>query len=80
MYKYHLKPLERIYEAEISGRLPLQSRARVYHRLKEMGLVEWGSEVKGSMFSRTMVEGWYLTQAGRLAYCLSCSEEQATQG
>lgn len=68
MKKSHYEALERIFTAEINGRLPLQSKAAVFTELEELGLAQRGHE----MFGRVKVEGWYLTQAGRLAYCVSC--------
>jgi hypothetical protein len=75
--KIHLKALEQIYKAEIEQRLPLQSRSRVYDDLRDAGLVEHGQNTIGGRFP-VVVSGWYLTQAGRLAYCLGCSPVSET--
>lgn len=66
--KCHLKALERIWICEIEARLPLQSKAAVFPELEAMGLAQRGHE----MYGRVKVEGWYLTHAGRLTYCMSC--------
>jgi hypothetical protein len=68
--KNELNALERIFAAEVDGRLPLQSTARIYHHLKDLGLVLYGTEKKGAdRFGLIEVSGWYLSQAGRRAYC-----------
>lgn len=68
-----LQALERVFAAEIDGRLPFQSKAKIYARLQEEGLVEpmetkFGVPPLGVM----TVTGWQLTHAGRLMYCMSC--------
>jgi hypothetical protein len=68
MKKCHYKALERIFTAEIEGCLPLQSKAAVFPELATMGLAQHGEEKWGNV----SVKGWYLTQAGRLAYCMEC--------
>jgi hypothetical protein len=68
LHKLHLKALERIFAAEIEGRLPLQSKAAVFKELEIMGYAEKGSE----KFRGVTVHGWYLTHAGRLTYCMNC--------
>jgi len=73
--KAQLKALERIFVAEIEGRLPLYSRAKIYHEMERDGLVEFGTFNLGrDRFGVIRVEGWSLTHAGRITYCMQCSE------
>lgn len=68
-----LKALERVFAAEIEGRLPFQSKARVYQHLADEGLVEpMERRFSGDRFGAITVRGWQLTHAGRLFYCMSC--------
>lgn len=68
MKKCHHKALEKIFAAEIEGRLPLQSKAAVFKELEILGYAKNDSEKWGNV----TVSGWYLTQLGRLAYCMEC--------
>lgn len=71
--KYQLQALEKIFAAEIEGHLPFQSTASVYKKLEADGLVRFGKETLSSdCLGAITVEGWYLTHAGRLMYCMSC--------
>lgn len=72
MTKRHLQLLEKVFEAEIQGRLPFQSRAKGYKELEAMNLVELGTLKLAGRIPIT-VSGWYLTHAGRYAYCQSCT-------
>lgn len=73
--KCHLRALERLFSAEIELRLPLQSKAAVFKELEIMGMAEHGKEFIGhGSFGKIEVSGWYLTHAGRLAYCMNCPE------
>ena len=68
--------LERIWIREVSGTLPLYSKAKIYDRLKDEGLVEFGTFALGKdRFGTIRVEGWSLTHAGRFAYCATCTED-----
>lgn len=73
MSKATLNALERVFAAEIEGRLPFQSKARLYQRLADEGLVEpMERKFAGDRFGAITVSGWQLTHAGRLLYCMSC--------
>lgn len=68
-----LQALENVFAAEIENRLPFQSKAAIYKRLRDQGLVQdmvvtFG---QGEAFAAT-VRGYQLTHAGRITYCLSC--------
>ena len=69
--------LGKIFDAEVNGLLPYQSKSKEYARLEREGLVEAVSNVLPGRFP-VVIEGWYLTHAGRHAYCANCSkwEEQ----
>ena len=70
--KCHYKALERIWAAEIEGRLPLQSKAAVFKELEIMGYAKHDSKTLGrDRFGALVVSGWYLTHAGRLTYCMN---------
>ena len=69
--KATIQALERVWAAEIEGRLPYQSKARVYEKLRDEGLVETMQRHFGGRFAVT-VTGWQLTHAGRLLYCSNC--------
>ena len=72
MTKAKLKALEKVFGAEIEGRLPFQSRAKVYQELREMGLLESMHRVYGSGPLAVKVSGYELTHAGRMIYCAHC--------
>jgi len=72
MTKAEINALEKIFAAEIDGRLPFQSRAKIYQALVDQGLVapmEW--RVGTGPFACT-VKGYQLTHAGRFLYCDQC--------
>jgi hypothetical protein len=65
--------LERVWNAEIENRLPLQSRAKVFAELEGAGLVDqWTKEFSVDRFGSIKVTGWVLTHAGRFLYCAEC--------
>jgi hypothetical protein len=71
-----LRALEKVWEAEISDRLPFQSKAKVYKDLSAAGHLEivhrrFGNG--GDRFAVT-VEGYSLTHLGRWTYCASCPD------
>lgn len=71
--KAEIKALERVFAAEIEGRLPFQSRAKIYWRLFDDGLVEPMVRNFGvGPWGNLTVTGWQLTHAGRYLYCSSC--------
>lgn len=75
MTKADLKFLERIFTAEIEGRLPFQSKSKQLPRLEREGLVEPMTRSFGTdRFGTITAMGWTLTHAGRLAYCESCAD------
>jgi hypothetical protein len=63
--------LGKIFAAEIEGHLPFQSRAAIYKRLAEYGMVEFTTITLPGAFPVT-ITGWILTQYGRMRYCQSC--------
>lgn len=67
-----LKALEQVFGAEVEGRLPFQSKARIYTDMQVDGLVEPMSRTFGTRPSAVVVEGWQLTHRGRLIYSSSC--------
>ena len=71
-----INALERVFAAEIEGRLPFQSKAAIYQRLVDEGLVEPMERKFGGRFP-VIVSGYQLTHAGRLLYCASCPEPDA---
>lgn len=66
-----MKALEKVFAAEVEGRLPFQSKATIYQRLNDEGLIEPMERQFGGRFP-VVVSGWQLTHAGRLMYCSSC--------
>lgn len=71
MTKKTFLALEKVFAAEIEGRLPFQSRARIYQDLCKDGLLSLGQKMYGGRFP-VVVTGYYLTDAGRIAYCMRC--------
>ncbi len=68
-----LNALEKVFAAEIEGRLPFQSKAKIYQKLEDDGLVAlMKREFARDRFGAIIVTGYELTHAGRLLYCLSC--------
>lgn len=68
MNKKDLTMLEKVFAAEIEGRLPFQTRSKVAEELANEGFLQVGTR----NFGRVEVSGYYLTHAGRIAYCTSC--------
>lgn len=66
-----IKALEKVFAAEIDDRLPFQSKAAIFQRLCDEGLIEPMERTFGGRFAVT-VKGWQLTHAGRIMYCSSC--------
>lgn len=69
-----LQALEKVFDAEINGHLPFQSRAKVYSSLCDDGLLAPMMIELGGRLPLT-VSGYQLTHAGRIMYCESCREE-----
>lgn len=73
MSKAEIQALEKVYVAEVENRLPFQSKAAIYKRLRDQGLVQdmlvtFG---QGNAFA-VAVRGYQLTHTGRMLYCMSC--------
>lgn len=66
-----LAALEKVFAAEIEGRLPFQSKAKIYQDLCEEGMLAPMQETSGGRFAVT-VSGYQLTHAGRFFYCTNC--------
>ena len=67
-----LRALEKVFAAEVDGRLPLQSQAKIYRDLLAAGLVIDMVRTYGEGWTRLTVIGYGLTDAGRLLYCANC--------
>lgn len=84
MTKAELKMLERLYGAEVEGALNgglgiLQSKAKILTKLEADGFVrKVRRELPPDRFGSLVVEGWELTLAGNMAFCLSCAGEVVT--
>lgn len=70
--KKDLAVLEKIFAAEIEGRLPYQSKARSMTALCERGLVAPMARKFGDDRFAVTVTGFQLTHRGRILYCESC--------
>lgn len=68
MNKKMIDMLGRVFAAEVDNRLPLQTRAKTAAELTELGYLQFDSELKFGV----KVSGYYLTHAGRFAYCSHC--------
>ena len=71
MLKKHFNALEKIFEREIAGTLPFQSKAKIYTELEADGMVKKDTRTFGGRFP-VKVTGWTLTNKGRLLYCQAC--------
>ena len=72
-----MKYLERVWAAEIEGRLPFQARAsKMLKLLAEEKLIQpMRTEFGRDRFGAIVVEGWQLTHAGRFLYCSTCTDD-----
>ena len=77
--KAELNALEKVFAAEINGRLPFQSKAKIFQRLCDGGYLEPMERVYGSGWSAITVKGYQLTHLGRYTYCASCDEAEEPQ-
>lgn len=68
--KSQLAILEKTFGAEISGRLPFQTKAKAARELVKSGHLEHGEE----MIHGVRVKGYWLTDLGRMTYCKSCDD------
>ncbi len=67
-----LNALEKVFAAEIEGRLPFQSKAKIYKDLEAEGLLEAvRHEIRFGPFVGEAL-GYELTHAGRYLYCSHC--------
>lgn len=65
-----MRLLERVFEREISGTLPFQSKANLAQELVDRGYLEPMVRTFGAnAFGAVTVRGFALTHAGRIAYC-----------
>ena len=74
MTKTKLAALEKVFAAEVDGRLPFQSKAKIFKQLHVDGLIEPMTIVLGGRLP-VSVSGYQLTHAGRIMYCASCDGE-----
>ncbi len=73
--KAELNALEKVFAAEISNRLPFQSKAKIFQRLCDDGLIApMTRQFKGDRFGAIIVSGYQITHTGRMLYCSSCDE------
>jgi len=78
MKKTELAMLEKAYSAETDAALErsvchlMQTKSKVADKLVEEGLLR-RAEIKISGPLACTIQGYELTDAGRLTYCLSCS-------
>lgn len=70
--KHQLAALEKVFAAEIDGQLPFQSKAKIFQKLADEGLLAPMNRTFGTGWSAIKVTGWQLTHAGRLLYCSTC--------
>lgn len=78
--KAQLNALEKVFAAEIDGRLPFQSEAKVFRSLCDDGYLEPMERKFGGRFAFS-VSGYQLTHLGRLSYCSACADyDQQTPG
>lgn len=70
--KQTMSALEKVFAAEIEGRLPFQSKSRIFQKLADDGLLEPMERRSGTGWSAVTVTGWKLTQAGHFLYCSNC--------
>lgn len=74
--KKTLAALEKVFVAEISGRLPFHSKAKIFRELQDRGLLEPMERTYGTGWSAITASGYQLTHAGRIAYCESCDDAE----
>ncbi|WP_312271581.1 hypothetical protein [Pseudomonas sp.] len=70
MDKRTIKLLEKVFEAEISGLLPYQTKAKLAQEMCDSGLLEFNEIKKGAL----TVSGYSLTHRGRIEYCEQCGD------
>lgn len=70
--KAQLEALEKVFAAEIEGRV-YQSRAKIFTQLAAEGMVEEETLTLPGRFP-VRVPGWGLTHRGRILYCAACAD------
>lgn len=77
-----LEALEFLFSREVDNALnpkacgfPYQSRRKVFRELEAEGLVRKVSVKYGAPPLVMVIEGWELTTAGHLLYCMSCEDD-----
>lgn len=74
MNKREKDMLEKVFVAEIEGRLPFQSKSRLAKKLCDDGyLIHDVTSLPADRLGSVKVSGYWLSHKGRLAYCASCS-------
>jgi hypothetical protein len=59
--KAELAALEKVFAREIKGNLPFQSKAKIFAKLAEKGMIEpMVREFRGDRFGSCRVEGWLI--------------------
>ncbi len=77
--KAELAALEKVFAREIEGHLPLQSKAKIFARLAEQGLVEPMVREHRDRLGVMRIEGWQLSELGRMTYCMSCDDDELSR-
>jgi hypothetical protein len=67
-----MKALEKVFAAEIEGRLPFQSKAKIFQSLCDDGLIQPMERRFGADRFAVTINGWQLTHSGRIEYCSKC--------
>ena len=84
MTKAEMKVLEKVFAAEVEGRLPFQARSLLAHKLAKDGYLEpmerWFRSYTPGSLGPILVKGWQLTHRGRLTYCESCDDSSDAAG
>ena len=81
MKKSEIAILEKAFCAEINGALEktsslLQTKSKIAQKLAVDGLLMKSTEIIQCGRFPIEVSGYSLTHAGRIAYCLTCEDEQ----
>lgn len=76
MAKSSFNMLGKVFSAEIEGRLPYQTKSKLAGEMEDFGYLQYGSELMGMV----TVSGYYLTHAGRAAYCEACRDLEDPHG
>lgn len=85
MTRAELKMLEKLFAAEVEAGVsgqPLrgivQSKSKLLPKLEAEGFVQKvRRELPPDRFGAIVVEGWELTLAGNMAYCMSCDDSSS---